>query len=108
MPIAVGMVEVLGHPPALAVADVMTKAARVTFVGYEVVSGARITIIVRGDVAEVQTSVDRGVEAAKSIEKHSAKDKALFLSANVIPRPSANVETVIKKMRFNSNVDRFR
>jgi carbon dioxide concentrating mechanism protein CcmK len=108
MAIAVGMVEVLGHPPALAVADAMTKAARVTLVGYEVVSGARITIIVRGDVAEVQTAVNRGVEEAKTIEKCSAKDKSLFLSSNVIPRPHENVEVVIRKMRFNSTVERFR
>jgi len=108
MPIAVGMVEVLGHPPALAVADVMVKAARVTLVGYEVVSGARITVIVRGDVAEVQRAVERGVEAAKSVEKLSPKDKSLFLSATVIPRPHENVEVVIRKMRFNSAVERFR
>ncbi|MFN5753977.1 MAG: BMC domain-containing protein, partial [Pseudanabaena sp.] len=34
MGMAVGLVEVLGHPPALSVADTMVKAAKVTFVGY--------------------------------------------------------------------------
>jgi carbon dioxide concentrating mechanism protein CcmK len=49
---AVGMVEVRGLPPALAVADVMVKAARVTLVEMEKVSGAYVTIVVRGDVSK--------------------------------------------------------
>ncbi len=100
MPIAVGMVEVLGHPPALSVADVMVKAARVTLVGYERVSGARLTIIVRGDVAEVETAVAAGVEAAKRIPPQSPKEKTLYLSSTVIPRPDANLEAIFPTMRF--------
>ncbi len=100
MPIALGMVEVLGHPPALAVADVMVKAARVTLVGYEVVSGARLTIIVRGDVSEVQIAVAAGVEAAKKIPAQSPKEKTLYLSSTVIPRPHENLEAVFPKMRI--------
>ena len=53
MAVAVGMVEVLGWPPALAVADVMCKAATVTLVGVERVSGARHTVIVRGKGSDV-------------------------------------------------------
>jgi carbon dioxide concentrating mechanism protein CcmK len=107
MPMAVGMVEVLGHPPALAVADVMVKAARVTLVGYEKVSGARLTIIVRGDVGDVKRSVEAGVAAAHQVEKLSAKDKSLFLSATVIPRPHANIETVLP-IHFRRAVEQFR
>ncbi|ATS18495.1 carbon dioxide-concentrating mechanism protein CcmK [Synechococcus sp. PCC 6717] len=100
MPIAVGMVEVLGHPPALAVADVMVKAARVTLVGYERVSGARLTIIVRGDVSEVQIAVAAGVEAAKRIPAESPKEKTLYLSSTVIPRPDPNLEAIFPTMCF--------
>lgn len=107
MPIAVGMVEVLGHPPALAVADVMVKAARVTLVGYERVSGARLTIIVRGDVAEVQRSVDAGVEAAKKVEPQFSKEQTLFLSSTVIPRPHENIECVLP-IHFRPAVEQFR
>ena len=109
MPIAVGMVEVLGHPPALAVADVMVKAARVTLVGYERVSGAYLTIIVRGDVAEVQRSVDAGVEAARKVKLfHAVKgEKDLFLSSTVIPRPHENIECVLP-IHFRSDVEQFR
>lgn len=94
MAVAVGMVEVLGWPPALAVADVMCKAATVTLVGYERVSGARHTIIVRGNVSDVQMSVAAGVEAAKSIKG----EKELYLSSHVIARPMENVEVVLKSL----------
>ncbi|OLP17845.1 carbon dioxide-concentrating protein CcmK [Leptolyngbya sp. 'hensonii'] len=107
MPVAVGMVEVLGHPPALSVADVMVKAARVTFVGYEVVSGARVTIIIRGNVSEVQRSVEAGVEAAKKVAPQSEKEKSLFLSATVIPRPHENVEVALP-IHFRPAVEQFR
>ncbi|HAX75801.1 MAG TPA: carbon dioxide-concentrating protein CcmK, partial [Cyanobacteria bacterium UBA11372] len=65
---AVGMVEVLGIPAVSAVADVMVKAARVTFVAYESIDIGYVTVIVRGDVAEVQTAVTAGIEAAKNID----------------------------------------
>ena len=108
MSMALGMVEVLGHPPALSVAEVMVKAARVTLVGYEKVSGARLTVIVRGNVGDVTRAVEAGVEAAKKVEKMSEKDKALFLSATVIPRPHANVEAITKNMRYRDFTEQFR
>lgn len=88
---AVGMVEVLGLPPALAVADAMVKAARVTLVGYEKVSSARYTIVVRGDVSEVQASVAAGVDSVKRVNT----EQQLLLSYHVIPRPHENVEMVL-------------
>lgn len=95
MAVAVGMVEVLGWPPALAVADVMCKAATVTLVGVERVSGARHTIIVRGKVSDVQMSVTAGIEAAKSV----IGEKQLYLSSHVIARPSENLEYVLTSMK---------
>jgi carbon dioxide concentrating mechanism protein CcmK len=103
MPAAVGMVEVKGLPPALAAADAMVKAARVTLVGYEKVSSARYTVIVRGDVAEVQTSVAAGVDAVMRV---NTKEK-LLLSYHYIPRPDPNVECVLKSIRYNKAVEQF-
>jgi carbon dioxide concentrating mechanism protein CcmK len=57
MSIAVGMVETLGFPAVVEAADAMVKAARVTLVGYEKIGSGRVTVIVRGDVSEVQASV---------------------------------------------------
>lgn len=103
MPAAVGMVEVKGLPPALAVADAMVKAARVTLVGYEKVSSARYTIIVRGHVSEVQTSVNAGVDSVKRVNT----EEELLLSYHVIARPHENVETVLP-IHYREAVEQFR
>ncbi len=103
MGVAVGMVEVLGMPPALAVADTMCKAARVTMVGMEKVSSARYTVIVRGDVSEVSLAVEAGVEAAKRVPG----DKPLYLSSHVIARPSENLEYVLKSMKPSQAIEKF-
>lgn len=88
---AVGMVEVLGIPAVSAVADVMVKAARVTFVAYESIDIGYVTVIVRGDVAEVQTAVAAGIEAAKNIDSIESP----LLSYHVIPRPHPNLDFVL-------------
>ncbi len=88
---AVGMVEVKGLPPALAVADAMVKAARVTLVGYEKVSSTRYTVIVRGDISEVQASVAAGVESVKKV----TTEEQLLLSYHCIARPHENIECVL-------------
>jgi carbon dioxide concentrating mechanism protein CcmK len=94
MAMAVGMVEVRGLPPALAVADVMVKAARVTLVYMEKVSGAYVTIVVRGSVSEVKMSVEAGLEIAKKMYPYKADDK-LFLSSHIIPSPHDNLMAVL-------------
>ena len=70
MPIAVGMIETLGFPAVVEAADAMVKAARVTLVGYEKIGSGRVTVIVRGDVSEVQASVSAGLDSAKCIEAY--------------------------------------
>lgn len=85
------MVEVLGIPAVSAVADVMVKAARVTFVAYENIDIGYVTVIVRGDVAEVQTAVAAGIEAAKNIDSIESP----LLSYHIIPRPHPNLDCVL-------------
>lgn len=102
---AVGMVEVRGLPPALAVADVMVKAARVTLVEMEKVSGAYVTIVVRGDVSEVKISVEAGLEAAKKMQSYKEGDK-LFLSSHYIPRPDDNLMVVLP-IDYSDRTDEF-
>lgn len=103
---AVGMVEVRGLPPALAVADVMVKAARVTLVEMEKVSGAYVTIVVRGDVSEVKISVEAGLAAAKKMQSYKEGDK-LFLSSHYIPRPSENLMVVLP-IEYTEETEEFR
>jgi len=61
--------------------NAMCKAARVTLVGYEKVSGARYTIIVRGNISDVEVSA--GVDAAQRV---ASSKKTLLLSSHVIAR----------------------
>ena len=70
-------------------ADAMVKAANVQLVGYEQVGGGYVTVMVRGDVGAVQAATDAGAEAAARVGE--------VVSVHVIPRPHADVETILKK-----------
>ena len=57
---ALGLLETQGLVAALHATDDMLKAADVTLVGKEKIGAAYVTIIVRGDVAAVQTAIEIG------------------------------------------------
>jgi carbon dioxide concentrating mechanism protein CcmK len=101
MSIAVGMIETLGFPAVVEAADAMVKAARVTLVGYEKIGSGRVTVIVRGDVSEVQASVAAGVESVKRV------NGGQVLSTHIIARPHENLEYVLP-MRYTEDVQQFR
>ncbi|EGJ32297.1 carbon dioxide concentrating mechanism/carboxysome shell protein [Moorena producens 3L] len=101
MSIAVGMVETLGFPAVVEAADAMVKAARVTLVGYEKIGSARVTVIVRGDVSEVQASVSAGVDNVKRV------NGGQVLSTHIIARPHENLEYVLP-IRYTEDVEQFR
>ncbi len=105
---AVGMVEVRGWPPALAAADAMVKAANVMLVGYEKLSGAFYTVIVRGSVSEVKVSVEAGVEAVKKVQAGAAPGEKLLLSYHLIPRPSENISHVLLPKEYDMAIEAFR
>lgn len=101
MSIAVGMVETLGFPAVVEAADAMVKAARVTLVGYEKIGSARVTVIIRGDVSEVQASVAAGVENVKRV------NGGQVMSTHIIARPHENLEYVLP-IRYTEEVEQFR
>ena len=101
MAIAVGMVETLGFPAVVEAADAMVKAARVTLVGYEKIGSGRVTVIIRGDVSEVQASVSAGVEGVKRVSGGEV------LSTHIIARPHENLEYVLP-IRYTEEVEQFR
>jgi carbon dioxide concentrating mechanism protein CcmK len=101
MAIAVGMIETLGFPAVVEAADAMVKAARVTLVGYEKIGTGRVTVIVRGDVSEVQASVAAGVENVKRV------NGGRVLSTHIIARPHENLEYVLP-IRYTEAVEQFR
>ena len=84
---ALGLIETVGMVPAIEAADKMLKAADVEVIAYENVGSTLVTIMVKGDVAAVRSSVEAGAEAAAAIGKLTAK--------NVMPRPIKAVGNVV-------------
>ncbi len=82
---AVGMVQVLGYPAALAVADTLVKAAQVTLVSCEGIGAGYWTVVIRGEVADVNAAV----RAARSLSGHA------IISHQIIARPDGNLEQVL-------------
>ncbi|MGB7087015.1 MAG: carbon dioxide-concentrating mechanism protein CcmK [Phormidesmis sp.] len=84
---ALGMVSTTSFPAIIGTADAMMKSANVFLVGYEKTGGGHCTAIVRGGVADVRMAVHAGEETAKQFGQ--------FVSASMIPRPTANLEAVL-------------
>lgn len=84
---ALGMVETRGLVGAIEAADAMVKAANVHLIGKEVIGGGYVTVMVRGDVGAVKAATDAGAAAADRVGE--------LKSVHVIPRPHAEVETIL-------------
>ena len=84
---ALGLVETRGFVGSVEAADTMVKAANVQLVGYEKIGGGYVTVIVRGDVGAVKAATDVGAEAAARVGE--------VVSVHVIPRPHAEVESIL-------------
>ena len=89
---ALGMIETKGLVAAVEAADAMVKAANVTLIGKEHVGGGLVTVLVRGDVGAVKAATDAGAAAAERVGE--------LISIHVIPRPHAEVETILPKERI--------
>ena len=88
---ALGMIETKGLVAAIEAADAMVKAANVTLIGKEHVGGGLVSVLVRGDVGAVKAATDAGAAAAERVGE--------LISIHVIPRPHAEVETILAKGR---------
>jgi microcompartment protein CcmL/EutN len=84
---ALGLVETRGFVPAVEAADAMCKTARVRLVRYELTRAARVTVLVRGPVAEVEAAVAAGRAAAARLGE--------VLATHVIPAPDPQLEQPI-------------
>ena len=82
---ALGMIETKGYVAALAAADAMVKAADVTIVSRQEVGDGLVAVIVRGDVGAVKAATEAGSETASTVGE--------LISAHVIPRPHAELDT---------------
>ncbi|MBN2695352.1 ethanolamine utilization microcompartment protein EutM [bacterium] len=84
---ALGMIETKGFVGMVEACDAMVKAAKVELVGYQQIGGGYVTAIIRGDVAAVKAATEAGVRAAEKVGE--------LVSVHVIPRPHANVDSVL-------------
>ena len=84
---ALGMIETRGFVGMVEACDAMVKAARVELVGYEQIGGGYVTAVVRGDVAAVKAATEAGARQAARVGE--------LVSVHVIPRPHANLDSVL-------------
>ena len=84
---ALGMIETKGLTAMIEASDAMVKAANVELVSWVKIGAGYVTAIVRGDVAAVKAATDAGAQAAQRIGE--------LVSVHVIPRPHANLESVL-------------
>ena len=90
---ALGMIETKGLVGSIEAADAMVKAANVTLIGKEFIGGGLVTVLVRGDGGAVKAATDAGAAAAKRVGE--------LVSVHVIPRPPAEVETILPSSKEN-------
>ena len=84
---ALGMIETRGLTAAIEAADAMTKAAEVSLIGTEKIGSGLVTVMVRGDVGAVKSSVESGAAAAGKLGE--------LIATHVIPRPHSDVEMIL-------------
>ena len=84
---SLGLVETRGWVGAVEAADAMCKAAAVRLTRYEVMRGGRVTVIVRGPLADVEAAVAAGAAAAARVGE--------CLARHVIARPDEQIEAPV-------------
>jgi microcompartment protein CcmL/EutN len=82
------MVETRGLVASIEAADAMVKAAKVTLISKEKITGGLVTIMVAGETAAVKSAVDAGAAAAQRVGE--------LVSTHVIPRPDEQVNNIVE------------
>lgn len=90
---AIGLIEVIGFTCAVEAADASLKAANVTLLGVEKVSGGIVTVILSGDVGAIHAATEAGAASVKHLNEMN------FRAKQVIPRIDKNVFGKIIKKR---------
>jgi len=88
---ALGMVETRGLVASIEAADAMCKAANVSLIGTEKIGSGLVTVMVRGDVGAVKSSVEAGANSAAKLGE--------LIATHVIPRPHNDVEMILPKVK---------
>jgi len=85
---SVGLLETQGLVAALHATDDMLKSASVTLVGKEKIGSAYVTIMIKGDVAAVQSAIATG---KATVERLGGK----LIMADVIARPHPDLAALL-------------
>jgi ethanolamine utilization protein EutM len=85
---ALGLIETQGLVAALHATDEMLKAGAVQLVGKEKIGAAYVTIVVRGDVASVQSAVEAGRQTVQRLE-------GKLIMADVITHPHPELAALL-------------
>lgn len=97
---ALGLIEVIGYVAAIEAADAAGKAANVTLLGIEKVTGGIVTVKVTGDVAAVQAAVSAGARAAECV----GTLRASHVIARLHEEVSCIVQAKVKDLEENKQV----
>ena len=81
---ALGMIEVIGLPPAIEAADSALKAANVNLLAIEKVSSGILTVEITGDVGAVTAAVDAGAAAAERVGTLRAKHVIPYVDESLV------------------------
>jgi microcompartment protein CcmL/EutN len=84
---ALGFIETQGFTAVFQAIDAACKAADVEVVAKEKLGGGYITVVIRGDVAAVQTAIDTGSKRVDALGK--------LIASHVIARPSDAVLSLL-------------
>ncbi len=76
---SLGLIETLGYTAAIEAVDAACKAAKVSFVGHDLIGKGLVTVKFTGDVGAVRAAVTAGAAAAQRVGR--------VISVHVIPRP---------------------
>jgi microcompartment protein CcmL/EutN len=87
---AVGLIETQGFTAVFEALDTALKAASVEVLAREKLGGGYITVVIRGDVAAVQTAID--------VAKGRVEGLGRLIAAHVIPSPSPGVFAILPKL----------
>lgn len=85
---AIGLLETQGLVAAIHATDDMLKSSNVTLVGKEKIGAAYVTIVIRGDVAAVQTAIETGKQ---TVQRLGGK----LILGDVIARPHAELAALL-------------
>jgi microcompartment protein CcmL/EutN len=95
---ALGLIEVVGYPPAVEAADAALKAANVTLLSIAKADAGIMTVEIVGDVGAVTSAVDAGARSAARI--------GLVRARHVIPRVESElIGKVIPRKRGYGDVE---